>query len=107
MTDMADTIELLEAIGSDASLRYAQGDELMGVLEQAQASTKLMMAVGQASGALLREGYGLQQVPQVTQAPTQEPGHGDEEEEEGDAPQSQRPQSSSSSPQSCEQGASY
>jgi hypothetical protein len=80
---MTDTIELLEAIGSDASLRYASADELKSVLEQAQASVDLTMAVAAGDGARLREELGLQQMPQTHSAPL----HEDDEEEEADIPQ--------------------
>lgn len=79
MTDTADTIELLEAIGSDASLRYAQADELIGVLEQVQASAELTTAAALCDGALLRDQYGAQQMPM-----TQSPGHDDDEDEDDD-----------------------
>ncbi|MBD8871728.1 hypothetical protein [Rhodanobacter sp. DHB23] len=82
---MTDTIELLEAIGSDASLRYAQTDELMGVLEEARASAGLTTAVALGDGVSLRHELGL---PQMSETPQMNsPGHGDEEEEETDAPQ--------------------
>lgn len=84
---MADTIELLEAIGGDASLRYAPAGELKGVLEQVQASVELTTAVVLGDGAPLRVKSGIQGVPQ-----TQAPGHGDEEEEEADIPLPEQPQ---------------
>jgi len=84
---MANTIELLEAIGSDASLRYAQADELKGVLEQAQASVELTEAVAQGDGAPLRKELKLQQTTQVQQTHT--PGH-DDDEDECDPPKPER-----------------
>lgn len=84
--NMTDTIELLEAIGSDASLRYAQVDELRDVLEQAQVGAKFAVAVALGDGAPLRDELGLQQVPQ-----TNAPGHGDDEEEETDIPLPEQP----------------
>lgn len=42
---MADTIELLEAIGCDASLRHASAQALAAVLENAKASLALTTAV--------------------------------------------------------------
>lgn len=92
---MTDTIGLLAAIGSDASLRYASADELTGVLEQAQASAELRMAAATGDSALLRAELGLQQVPQSPQMNA--PGHGDEEEEEADIPPPEQPQPASSS----------
>jgi hypothetical protein len=85
---MTDTIELLEAIGSDASLRYAQAGELQGVLEQIHASTELMTAVAVGDGASLRAELRIQQVPQTPQSPTQLPGQEPDEEDEDDVPQS-------------------
>jgi len=52
---MTDTIELLEMIGSDASLRYAPADELKSVLERAQASAEFANAVALGDGAPLRQ----------------------------------------------------
>jgi hypothetical protein len=94
---MTDTIELLEAIGSDASLRYARADELKSVLEQAQASVELAAAVAAGDSAPLRVELGIQQVPQSVQ--THAPGHQDEEDDEGDAPQPKGHESGRSHPQ--------
>lgn len=91
---MTDTIELLEAIGGDASLRYAPADTLRELLEQAQASTKLTMAIAAGDGAPLREELGLQQMPQTHSAPL----HEDDEEEEADIPQPEQPAPSSPAP---------
>ncbi|MBD8871730.1 hypothetical protein IHE47_02715 [Rhodanobacter sp. DHB23] len=85
---MTDTIELLEAIGSDASLRYAQAGELQAVLEQTQASAELKAAVTLGDSAPLRDEFGLQQMPQTPQSNA--PGHGDDEDGEGDVPQPDR-----------------
>jgi hypothetical protein len=76
---MTDTIDLLEAIGQDASLRYASAEELTNLLEQAQASEALVAAAA-GDASLLREQLGLTQnlSPQVVQ----NPGHEEEEEEE-------------------------
>lgn len=104
---MTDTIELLEAIGSDASLRYAQADELKGVLEQAQASAELTMAVTAGDGAPLRDELGLHRVPQTPQAPTHDPGHGHDEEDERDVPQPERRQSSHTPPQPHKRDSSH
>jgi hypothetical protein len=88
MTDTADTIELLEAIGSDASLRYAQTDELMGALGRAQASAGLRAAVAASDSATLHDELGLQQVPVHPQINA--PGHGDDEDDECEVPQPER-----------------
>lgn len=82
MTDTTDTIELLEAIGSDASLRYAPADALRDVLEQAQASAEFKAAVVAGDSAALRVELDIHQIPQTPQAPTHEPGHGDDEEDD-------------------------
>lgn len=74
-----DTIELLEAIGSDASLRYAAADELKGVLERARADAGFVNAVVAGDGVQLRAGLGIREEQHVQQ--TNAPGHGDEEEE--------------------------
>lgn len=80
---MSDTIELLEAIGRDATLRHATADELACVLAQAQASEALVAAVAQGDSALLSAELGHKplQPPQITQAPARED---DEEQEEDD-----------------------
>ncbi|GAB3793103.1 hypothetical protein [Dyella agri] len=81
---MADTIKLLVAIGSDASLRYASPDELKCVLKEAGASVELTLAVELGNSASLRVELGIQQVEQVPQINA--PGHGDDEEEETNVP---------------------
>ncbi|KRE97824.1 hypothetical protein ASG87_14970 [Frateuria sp. Soil773] len=77
---MSDTIELLEAIGRDASLRYASAEELAGVLAQAQASEALASAVAQGDSALLAVELGQRSLdpPQISQFP----GHEDDEPEQ-------------------------
>lgn len=101
---MTDTIELLEAIGSDASLRYSQAGELMGVLEQAQASAGLTMAAALGDGAPLRHELGLQKISEAPQ--TNSPGYGDEEEEEG-VPQPEPSEPDRSPPLPAKQTLSY
>ena len=100
---MTDTIELLETIGGDASLRYAPVDELKAVLEQAQASVELTLAVAAGDGAPLREELGQPQMPQTHSAPL----HEDDEEEEADIPQPEQPQPDPSSPAPARQGSSH
>ena len=77
---MTDTLELLEAIGRDASLRHASDEELSHLLEQAQASEALTAAAASGDVSLLLQELGLKQnlSPQVTQ----NPGHEEEQEEE-------------------------
>ncbi|WP_445145427.1 hypothetical protein [Dyella sp. Tek66A03] len=55
---MSDTIELLEAIGRDASLRHASAAELTRILEQAKASQALTAAVANADSSRLYEEFG-------------------------------------------------
>ncbi len=83
---MQDTIDLLEAIGRDASLRHASADELSRVLEQAQASPALTAAATSGDRAPLSVELGAKpnQAPQITQAP----GHEDDEEQEEQEEQS-------------------
>jgi hypothetical protein len=73
-----DTIELLEAIGREASLRHASIAELTDILEQAQAPGALTAAVMLGGSSRLSEkfGYTLMHAPQVSQAPGHE---GDDE----------------------------
>lgn len=79
---MTDTIELLEAIGSDASLRRASTEELTTMLAQARASKSLTAAVAAGDSALLFGELGSKpcEPPQISQYP----GHEDDEPEEGD-----------------------
>jgi hypothetical protein len=50
---MSDTIDLLEAIGKNASLRHASGQELADTLEQADASEALKAAAMSGDSSLL------------------------------------------------------
>lgn len=79
---MTDTIDLLETLGSDATLRYASAEELRDVLAQAQASVELTEAAALGDSAPLRRELKLQQSTQVQQ--THAPGHEGEDEEEFD-----------------------
>ncbi|WP_082547453.1 hypothetical protein [Rhodanobacter sp. Soil772] len=80
---MSDTIELLEAIGRNATLRHASVDELASILEQAKASEALKSAVAAGDSSLLSEEFGHQpnRVPQITNAPGHEE---DEPDHDGD-----------------------
>ena len=64
---MTDTIDLLEMIGSDASLRYASADELNSVLEPTQASPEFEKAVVLGDGAPLRRMLGYMHVEEAPQ----------------------------------------
>lgn len=81
---MTDTIELLEAIGRDASLRHASAEELTSVLEHAQASAALTAAVASGDRMRLAEELGHKQMepPQSTQAPSHEDEESDQDEDE-------------------------
>jgi hypothetical protein len=74
---MTDTIELLEAIGRNATLRYAPADELVGLLEKENASDALRHATATNDSRRLLEELGQKpfQAPQITNAP----GHEEEE----------------------------
>jgi hypothetical protein len=66
---MRDTIEMLEAIGSDASLRHASPSELAHILARAHASPALASAVASGDSSMLfaELGYKLMRAPQVSQ----------------------------------------
>ncbi|HUA79794.1 MAG TPA: hypothetical protein VL997_05440 [Dyella sp.] len=87
---MTDTIELLEAIGQNASLRHASTETLTKVLEEAQASEALTAAVMTGDGKQLFAEFGRldNAPPQSTQ---QVPGHEDEEEEIPASPTPEKP----------------
>jgi hypothetical protein len=71
---MSDTIDLLEAIGQDATLRHASAAELVPILEQAKASEALKSAVAAGDSSLLSEEFGHQpnRSPQIANAPGHE-----------------------------------
>lgn len=81
---MPDTIELLEAIGQDASLRFAPSEELVSTLEDAGASEALRTAAATGDrGALTKElGPRPNQPPQIINAPGHEEDEPDEDDEE-------------------------
>ena len=80
--DMRDTIDMLEAIGSDASLRRASAEELTQVLVDAKASEALTAAVasGNTAALLVELGHREMNSPQISQVP----GHDEEEEQPAD-----------------------
>ena len=77
---MPDTIELLHAIGRDATLRYASADVLAPILDQAKASEALKSAVAAGDSSLLFEELGqmTNHAPQISNAP----GHEEDDENE-------------------------
>lgn len=95
---MSDTIELLEAIGSDASLRHASVEELTSRLKQAQASEALTAAAATGDSSLLVPELGHQPMnpPQGTQGPSHEE---DEEEPVHEPHHHPAPDKGKSSPQ--------
>jgi hypothetical protein len=54
---MKDTIDMLEAIGQDASLRHASPDELAKALADAQASKALTAAVASGDSSRLADEF--------------------------------------------------
>lgn len=66
---MLDAIQMLEAIGSDASLRYASPTELRKALQAVQAPEVLTTAIisGDTSGLVKALGKTIMFVPQATQ----------------------------------------
>lgn len=88
---MSDTIELLDAIGRDASLRHASAAELAGVLEQVQASTSLKAAVALGDSTQLSWEFGGKPTdpPPTQQCPPGE--EDDEQEDEGLEPRASAP----------------
>lgn len=71
---MTDTIDLLEAVGKDASLRHAPAGELARRLEQAQGSAVLVAAAASGDRSVLAAEFGAQHnlTPQITQMPAHE-----------------------------------
>jgi hypothetical protein len=64
-----DTIEMLEAIGRDATLRHASTQELTTFLEQANASEALTTAVASGDTVKLCSELGLKRmfIPMISQ----------------------------------------
>lgn len=83
---MRDTIDLLETIGRDASLRHAPAEELAGILRQAQAHPQLAMAAASGDKTLLADEFGhkVMHMPQVSQFPGHDDDPDDQREDEGD-----------------------
>lgn len=80
-----DTIELLEAIGSDAGLRYARRGALLDVLAQVGASTAITEAVSRGDRAPLAAEFGSRAycaVESTHSPPGREGEDGDEDEED-------------------------
>lgn len=71
---MSDTIDLLEAIGSDGTLRNASTEHLSRVLANANASDALMGAVASGDKSKLFDELGDKPMymPQISQSPGHE-----------------------------------
>ncbi|MEW5836037.1 MAG: hypothetical protein AB1832_13330 [Pseudomonadota bacterium] len=82
---MTDTIDLLDTIGQDATLRHASQDDLVQALEHAGASAALKEAAAKAEKAPLRVELGPSgnEPPQVINSPAHEE---EPEEEETEIP---------------------
>lgn len=89
---MHDTIDMLEAIGQDATLRYADGETLVADVALDAVSEALKTAILRGSRAELLAELGAQpmQAVQVTQMPQREE---DPDQEEGDEPTPDSPDS--------------
>jgi hypothetical protein len=59
---MRDTVELLEAIGRDATLRHASREELVRALEAADASAGLRELAANGDSKTITEELGLEQM---------------------------------------------
>jgi hypothetical protein len=79
---MSDTIELLEAIGTNASLRYASAQELAQALEQVDASDALLAAAAAGDSSLLSADLGHK--PMIVNHDTHSPSHEENVDEEMD-----------------------
>ncbi|MDQ0008169.1 ribosomal protein S8 [Luteibacter jiangsuensis] len=80
---MSDTIELLEAIGRDASLRHISAEELADLLRRVQASEALTKTVVSGDRSWLSEEFGtiLMHTTHISQIPAHE-----DDEDEDDKP---------------------
>jgi len=79
---MPDTIDLLEAIGRDASLRHISAEDLANLLRQVQASEALTKTVVSGDRSWLSEEFGS--ILMHTTHISQFPGHEDDEPDDGD-----------------------
>jgi hypothetical protein len=94
---MTDTIDLLEAIGRDASLRHASPEELGKTLEQARASAALTAAVASGDSSKLFQEFGQKTMnpPNSTQGVPCEEDEPEQEDEPLDPPTPDRDKSPS------------
>lgn len=84
--NMTDTIELLESIGRDASLRHASGENLSRALTGMQASEGLKQAAISGDSNHLKQelGHKANKAAQVHQIPTHGGCGGDGEDDQGE-----------------------
>ncbi|ULU27756.1 hypothetical protein [Dyella terrae] len=98
---MTDTMELLEAIGQDATLRHASADALGDVLDAAEASDALKAAVASGDSAWLAQEFGTRATMNGSQSsqtcPQEEPLPTPEREDEEEPSTPLEPDVSSSS----------
>lgn len=89
---MSDTIELLEAIGRDASLRHISAEDLASFLRQVQASEALTKTAASGDSTWLSEEFGsilmhtthISQIPAHEDDDEDEPDHDEDGDEDGD-----------------------
>ena len=95
---MKDTIEMLEAIGRDASLRHASTETLTRVLEETQATEALTMAVASGDSSALSQQFGHRHMhmPQISQVPAHEEEEEPAPEDDGSQPSEAEGEGSSS-----------
>jgi hypothetical protein len=79
---MSDTLELLERIGANASLRHASADELAAILATMEASDALKAAAQTGDGSLLRTELGHK--PMKVNHDVHDPGHEEPDHDEDD-----------------------
>lgn len=93
---MLDTIDLLDAIGQDAALRYMPGDDLVNeqVLADAAESLKAAISTGDRSALADEFGARVMQATQVNQRPGREDDEPDHDDDEDDKPATGRAQGS-------------
>lgn len=81
---MTDTIELLETIGGDASLRHASGDEFARILAGMDASEALKQAAAAGDHTYLAQEPGFERLVTPNRAENVSQTVPDDEDDEGD-----------------------
>ncbi|WP_431637760.1 hypothetical protein ACQVBX_08095 [Dyella sp. KULCS107] len=97
---MSDTIDLLERIGQNATLRHADTAELAATLEKENASASLLAAVASSDRSHLAEELGNKsnEPPQSTNFPGHEEEPDDDEDDSVEAPEHPTPDRRRNSP---------